>query len=127
MKEKVFTGDGWSSDDYNQYSYSIPVNEYAATRLLKAMDTVKNLKETAKDLDLHEMRVWWNGDFTITSDSDATDDGQVVCDVAIVHVNAEYCYFYFKSKYTSDVYESSDINRSEVAWTIISYKLKGGK
>ena len=104
---KTFTGDAWSSDEFSSYSYSVTIDKDEAEKLLRAMDVAKSI-DNGNTIDFHDIRVWFNGDFTITGGDDVT------CDVAIARVKSDEVYFEFKNKYTADVYETDSFYRKQM-------------
>jgi len=111
--EKIFTGDAWSSDEDMAFYYRITLTKENAQRIVKLMDTYKAVKESNKELDLHEL-VAWDDSVTIFTDEAMNDSDEQLCDVCKVRADVNGVVWELKDKYCAMVYETMDLMRSDI-------------
>lgn len=111
MKEKVFTGDAWSSDDNQCFFYKITLTSDDAKRIIRLMDLYESLFNAHEDLDLHEL-VAWDNSAQIYNDEELTDEQY--CDVCKIRVSCDAFCYELKDKYCANVYETESFNRDDL-------------
>ena len=106
--QTVFEGDCWSTDDNINYTYELTITKPNAIRLVKLMDAHKALLLLAPEVKLHEISAWDNNVEIYEGDN------EVICDVCKVRVESNGVLWELKSKYSTDIYETEDVMRSDI-------------
>lgn len=104
---KIFKGDAWSSDEYNQYTFRVKITKDNAVRLLKAMAILETIPA---ELNVNCLRLW--DDDSDISINNGMDD--IACDVACARVCVGHVYWDFKNKHTADVYETDVFSKESL-------------
>ena len=112
-KEKVFTGDAWSTDDNQQFYYKVVVTKEDAIKIIKLMDIYKALTIAHADIEFHELTAFDNCG-QIYNDEDMKDKDEQLCDYCKVRVMSNGCLWELKDKYCTNVYETMDVMRSDL-------------